>query len=120
MIGQILMCEILAAIMVASQLGCAFIKNFYIYLVFKFIYGAASAGTIPSKNAMIRIFARRENAQKALMYSTAVFNGCAIVFPVIAGLAIDQNWRILHFIITGAAIVMMLLLIQFENPKHAG
>lgn len=104
------MCEIFAVVMVASQMGCAFITNFYIYLVFKFIYGAASAGTIPSKNAMVRIFVRKENAQKAIMYSTSVFNGCAIVFPIVAGLAIDNNWRILHFIITGAAAAMMLLL----------
>lgn len=119
-VGQVLMCQIFSVVMLASQMGCAFLKNFYMYLVLKFIFGAASAGIIPSKNAMVRLFVRKENAQKAIMQSTSVMNGCAIVLPIIAGLVIDSNWRILHFIVAGASIVMMLLLFQFENPKHSG
>lgn len=117
MIGQVKLCYILITIQLLIQLGCIFATNFYLYLVLKFVWGVAVAGAIASRNAMTRKYSRPKDVSKNLLLHNIIFEMQGIICPLISGIIIDKNWRILHILNAATNGVVLLTLIPFKNPR---
>ncbi|CAL5970959.1 Major_facilitator superfamily protein [Hexamita inflata] len=116
-IGQIRMLYILTSIQCALGVAHYFIKNFPLFLVIRFFTGAVQSGSTVCRLSLIRKLSPPGKAQQYLQYQTIVFSVVAMVIPLLAGITIDYDWRLLYPICAILCFLTLLVLIPYSNPE---
>ena len=117
-LGQIYTNYIYTIIQAGSQLGCALTKNFYLYLFFKFLFGDANAGATAAKNTILRKFPKNDEAHQMILKNQALVNGMAVISPLICGVLIDVNWRVIHYCSAAFYFLTIFTTIPFGNTER--
>ena len=88
------------------------------YLFFKFLFGGANAGATAAKNTILRKFPKNDKARQMILKNQALVNGMAVISPLICGVLIDVNWRLIHYCSAGFYFLTLFTTIPYENTER--